>query len=133
MTKRELELLEQELTAKGYRRRNEDLIGYNCAYYWYKPFGESPYEEDRSVYQLFFLVYDFRPFRDRDPQIKPFGCQTMLLYSRSVEERVDISIGHGVKDVEHIERFAQAFSEWYGPRYKDTDFYTYVQDNEGED
>ncbi len=130
MTKRELDLLEEELTTKGYRRCTTELLGYNCSYYWYKPFGESPYEEDRSVYQLFFLIYDFRPYRDRDPQIKPFGCQALLLYSRSVEERVDVSLGHGVKSIDHIERFAQSFSDWYSPRYTDDDFYAYPKIDE---
>lgn len=130
MTKRELDILEEELTAKGYRRRDEPIFGHHCSYYWYKPFDESPYEENRSVYQLFFMIYDFRPYRDRDPQIKPFGCQVELMYSRSVEERVDLSIGHGVKSVEHMENFAQAFAEWFGPRYKDDDFYAYPKTDE---
>lgn len=116
MTQEEYNRFAGELQRRGYRKysssqfRNED-------YSWFKSFGKSKFEEDRSNYQVCFDVIDFSPYADREPRFKkaPYGIEPLILISRTIDERVDLRLSHiKVKDnnIDEIERLAESFYKW---------------------
>lgn len=116
MTRDEYNKLTEELQRRGYRKypsprfRGEDWA-------WFKSFGESQFEEDRSNYQVCFDVIDFSPYADREPYLRenPYGIEPLVLISRTVDERVDLQLSYTkVKDnnIDEIERLAESFFKW---------------------
>ena len=116
MTHEEYNKLVTELQQRGYRKypsprfRGEDWA-------WFKSFGESAYEEDRSNYQVCFDVIDFSPYADREPSFRdnPYGIEPLVLISRTIDERVDLQLSYTkVKDsnIDEIERLAESFYRW---------------------
>ena len=115
MTKEELDKFEKELEKRGYRL----YMPYNRAdRCWFKSFGESKHEEDRSNYQIAFSIWDFSPYADRDVNLKksPYSTSVAILLSRCIDERVDVEVGlvnnKRYKDVDYIERMAESFYNW---------------------
>lgn len=95
----------------------------NADYAWFKSFGESKYEEDRSNYQVAFNIYDFSPYVSRDINLKenPYSCSPSILLSRCIDERMDLDISSiliGQTDIEYIENLAQSFYEWVDKNVK---------------
>lgn len=116
MTQEEYNKLVAELQQRGYRKypsprfRKDDWA-------WFKSFGESQFEEDRSNYQVCFDVVDFSPYADRVPYLRenPYGIEPLVLISRTVDERVDLHLSHiKVEDnnIDEIERLAESFFKW---------------------
>lgn len=116
MTQEEYNKLTEELQRRGYRKypsprwKGDD-------YAWFKSFGESQFEEDRSNYQVCFNVVDFSPYADREPFFRenPYGIMSLVLISRTINERVDLHLSHTkVNDanIEEIERLAESFYRW---------------------
>lgn len=116
MTHEEYDKFTAELQRRGYREyptprcKNDD-------YAWYKSFGESQFEENRSNYQVCFDVVDFSPYADREPYLKenPYGIEPLVLISRTIDERVDLHLCHTKVDdtnIDEIERLAESFYKW---------------------
>lgn len=116
MTHEEYNKFAEELQRRGYRKypspryRKDDWA-------WYKSFGESQFEEDRSNYQVCFDVIDFSPYADRDPHLKenPYGIEPLVLISRTINERVDLHLSYTNVDdtnIDEIERLAESFYHW---------------------
>lgn len=116
MTHEEYNKFAEELQRRGYRKypsprfRKDDWA-------WFKSFGESAYEEDRSNYQVCFDVIDFSLYADREPRfkVKPYGIESLVLISRTVDERVDLHLSHIKVDdsnIDEIERLAESFFKW---------------------
>lgn len=117
MTWEELEKIESYLKENGYRSGGKP---YHCNadHYWYKPFGkeDNPYEENRSLWQVFINVYDWRKYRDRDPylaQIKRDASLTVSIHiSRTINEggkELDWDLTDGEFDLRDIEDKAYKF------------------------
>lgn len=91
MTWEELEKIEGFLKENGYRNGGKP---YHCNadHYWYKAFGkeDNPYEENRSLWQVFLNVYDWRKFWDRDPSLREFNkaasITASIYISRTINE-----------------------------------------------
>ncbi len=116
MTREEYDKLVTELQRRGYRKypsprfRGEDWA-------WFKSFGESQFEENRSNYQVCFDVTDFSPYADREPYLRenPYGIEPLVLISRTIDERVDLHLSHIKVDdsnIDEIERLAESFYKW---------------------
>ena len=116
MTHEEYNRFTEELQQRGYRKypsprfRKDD-------YAWFKSFGESQFEEDRSNYQVCFDVIDFSPYADRVPYLRenPYGIEPSVRISRTTNERVDLHLSHiKVEDhnIDEIERLAESFYKW---------------------
>ena len=122
MTKEELEEFEKELTIRGYKQ----YPSYNGSKYaWFKSFGESEYDEDRSNYQIAFSVWDFSEYAHRDNYLKesPYSVSPEVLASRTIDERVDLALASTMmtdfdKDRSYatnimlIEKIADSFFKW---------------------
>lgn len=114
MTQEEYDKLVEQLEDKGYRKypsiREAD-------YAYYKSFGKSEYEDSRSNYQVCFDCYDFGKYADREQYFteRPFGVQPLVLVSRNVNDRVDLTLSSAsVKDkgIDYIEQLAESFYNW---------------------
>lgn len=116
MTQEEYNKLTEELQRRGYRKYLSPRFSKDD-WAWFKSFGESAYEEDRSNYQICFDVTDFSPYADREPFFRdnPYGIEPLVLISRTVDERVDLHLSHAkVKEnnIDEIERLAESFFKW---------------------
>lgn len=115
MTQKELDKFEKELKEKGYKKYPPYNRANRC---WYKSFGESKHEEDRSNYQIAFSIWDFSPYAERDVNLKknPYSASVAILLSRCIDERVDMEVGsvndNRYKDIDYIERIAESFYQW---------------------
>ena len=116
MTHEEYNKFCEDLKQRGYRKYPSPRYGKDD-YAWFKSFGESAHEEDRSNYQVCFDVTDFSPYADREPHFRdnPYGIEPLVLISRTVDERVDLHLSHiKVEDnnIDEIERLAESFFKW---------------------
>lgn len=116
MTHEEYNRFTEELQRRGYRKYPSPRYG-NDDYAWFKSFGESQYEEDRSNYQVCFDVTDFSPYAYREPFLRenPYGIEPLILISRTINERVDLHLSHTKVDdtnIDEIERLAESFFKW---------------------
>lgn len=115
MTKEELDKFEKELEKRGYRLHMPYNRADRC---WFKSFGESKHEENRSNYQIAFSIWDFSPYADRDVNLKknPYRASVAILLSRCIDERVDVEVGsvndEKYKSIDYIERIAESFYNW---------------------
>ena len=118
MTREEYEKFCEDLQSRGYRKYPSPRYSRDGKdYAWFKSFGESIYEEDRSNYQVCFDVFDFSPYDKREPYFTqhPFSIEPMILVSRSIDERIDLHLSHIKVDdtnIDEIERLAESFYRW---------------------
>lgn len=116
MTREEYDKLVTELQRRGYRKypsprfRKDDWA-------WFKSFGESQFEKDRSNYQICFDVFDFSPYADREPRFRTdlYSIEPQILISRTINERVDLHLSYTKVDdtnIDEIERLAESFYKW---------------------
>lgn len=116
MTHEEYNRFAEELQRRGYKKYPSPRFGKDD-YAWYKSFGESKFEEDRSNYQICFDVFDFSPYAYREPSFRdnPYGIEPLILISRTVNERVDLHLSYTKVDdnnIDEIERLAESFYKW---------------------
>lgn len=122
MTKEELDKFEKELSIRGYKK----YPSYNGSKYtWFKSFGESEYEEDRSNYQIAFSVWDFSKYANEDNRFmeNPYSVSPEVLVSRTIDERVDLALASIMRtdfdkdksyttNIMAIEKIADGFFKW---------------------
>lgn len=116
MTHEEYNRFAEELQRRGYRKYPSPRYG-NDDYAWFKSFGESQFEEDRSNYQICFDVFDFSPYANRAPFLRenPYGIEPLILISRTINERVDLHLSYAKvvdTNIDEIERLAESFYKW---------------------
>ena len=118
MTHEEYNRFVEELQQRGYRKYPSPRYRLHREdYAWFKSFGESAYEEDRSNYQICFDVFDFSPYSNREPSFRdnPYGIEPLVLISRTIDERVDLHLCYTKVDdnnIDGIERLAESFYKW---------------------
>lgn len=117
MTHKEYDKFTKELKRRGYRKYPSPRFSKDDDWAWFKSFGESKYEEDRSNYQVCFDVVDFSPYANRDSFFRenPYGIEPLVLISRTIDERVDLHLSHTKVDdqnIDEIERLAESFYRW---------------------
>lgn len=103
----------QELSLRGYKK----CAGIKRAdYTYFKAFGKSKYEEDRSNYQIAVSVYDWRKYIDRDEGLKdrPFSVVPTIMVSRTVNERIDLDLSShsDFRNIREIEMLGEKFFKW---------------------
>ena len=116
MTREEYNRFAEELQQRGYRMYpSQQFRGEDWA--WFKSFGESKFEENKSTYQICFEVKNFSSYADRVPSLRenPYGIEPLVLISRTIDERVDLRLSHTKVDdqnIDEIERLAESFYKW---------------------
>ena len=116
MTHEEYNKFCEALKQRGYRKYPSPR-GMKDDWAWFKSFGESAHEEDRSNYQVCFDVIDFSPYADREPYLRdsPYSIEPQILISRTIDERVDLLLCYTKVDdnnIDEIERLAESFFKW---------------------
>ena len=116
MTREKYDKLVTELQRRGYRKYSSPRFRKDD-YAWFKSFGKSKFEEDRSNYQICFDVINFSPYADREPRFKkvPYGIEPLVIISRTIDERVDLQLSHTKVDsnnIAKIEQLAESFFKW---------------------
>jgi hypothetical protein len=116
MTRKEYDNFCEILESRGYKKHSSPRCEKD-EYAWYKAFGESEHEENRSNYQMCFDVFDFSEFAYRDKHIadSPFSVSPTVLVSRSADERIDLHLsftGYEKTDVDALEELAASFFNW---------------------
>lgn len=114
MTQEEYNKFKFKLEKRGYKQYPSIN---NADYAYYKSFGKSTHEEDRSNYQICFDIYDFGKYANREPYFvkNPYGVTPLVLMSRSINERIDLTLSHiGIEDneIDKIEQLAESFYQW---------------------
>ena len=122
MTQEEYKAFEGKLKERGYRRYTSSMMNADFAYYKSFHKDDNPYEEDRSMYQIAFHVYDFSPFANRDAHLakNPWSVSAEIQISRTIDESIDLCLHHSsfFLDVERIEAFAEELMQFVEPRIK---------------
>jgi hypothetical protein len=116
MTREEYDNFCQTLKSRGYKKYTSPRYKRD-EYAWYKSFGESKYEENRSNYQMCFDVYDYSEFAHRAKHLAddPFSIEPQVKVSRSVYERIDLHLsftGYEETDIDALEDLAASFFNW---------------------
>lgn len=116
MTHEEYNRFTEELQKRGYRKYPSPRFSKDERA-WFKSFGDSAHEEDRSNYQVCFDVIDFSSYADQVPSFRdnPYGIEPLVLISRTVDERVDLHLSYTKVDdqnIDEIERLAESFYLW---------------------
>ena len=116
MTREEYNKLAEELQQRGYRKYPSQQFSIDD-WAWFKSFGESKFEENKSNYQICFEVKNFSSYADRVPYLRenPYGIEPLVLISRTIDERVDLHLSHIKVDdtnIDEIERLAESFYKW---------------------
>lgn len=116
MTHEEYNRFAEELQQRGYKKYPSPRFSKDD-WAWFKSFGESQFEEDRSNYQVCFDVVDFSPYADCEPRfkVKPYGIEPSVRISRTTNERADLHLSHIKVDdtnIDEIERLAESFYRW---------------------
>lgn len=108
MKLKEYEKFIEELESRGYKKYPTIK---RATFTYFKAFGKSKYEEDRSNYQIAFSLYDWRKYADRDPSVNdnPFGVQPTIMVSRTIHEGFDLDFCCEFSDIEYIESLAEKF------------------------
>ena len=109
MTNEEYNRFAEELQQRGYRKYPSPRFR-EGDYAWFKSFGESQFNEDRNNYQICFDVVDFSSYTGREDKL--YGINSLVLISRTIDERVDLHLSHTKVDdtnIDEIERLAESF------------------------
>lgn len=118
MTHEEYNKFCEDLKQRGYSKYHSPRYSiHREEYAWFKSFGESAHEEDRSNYQVCFDVFDFSPYADREPRFRtdPYSIEPLVLISRTINERIDLHLSYTKVDdtnIGEIERLAESFFKW---------------------
>ena len=110
--------LKNELDERGYRCQDY-AISSDASHAFYKPFGKysNPYDDEgRSCYQVFYEVYDYRPFAPR--AATDYGIEVRLAVSRTSNDRVDLILPYEGQPISYFENLADSFYEWVDKNIK---------------
>lgn len=72
---------------------------------FYKSFGESKYEEDRSNYQISYHLWDLSKYGKY-----PLSFSAEVMVSRTVNERIDLHLP--CTEIKQVETLADSFFKW---------------------
>ena len=110
--------LKNELGKNGYRHSGYGIAS-AASHSYYKPFRKyhNPYDdEERSCYQIFYEVYDYRALAPR--AAIDYGIEVRLAVSRTMDDRVDLVIPYEGQSISYFETLAESFYEWVDKNIK---------------
>ena len=107
MTKQEYNDYIEALKARGY---NFGDSWHNRPYYYktteYRDDGEG---DSRAVCQLLFYLFETKDNRNGNAY---YSIEPVVMVSRNIEERLDLTISHPKRSIEDCERIAKEFLRW---------------------
>lgn len=119
MNKKEFLKTCKELYKRGYRRnfKMKDLYKPDYSglfYHYYKVIDreEDKYGDNRAVSQLLFRPWSLWEFRDRLKTDNWLSFEPVIMFGRSSDERIDLTLQHPKRSIDEIEEIAKDFSNW---------------------
>lgn len=116
MTKEEFLKRCKELESKGYKKNFKDgeKINSNGTHYYYKAieYADDGYDGTRAINQLLFKIYNLEDYYDRVPPESMYAFEPVIMFSRTTDERIDLTLSYPKFPVEYIEEKAKSFGEW---------------------
>lgn len=116
MTREEYNEMCLELIKRGYKRNFGELEkprddGMN---YYYKVIErrKNEYGEERAINQLFFKIWSLEKYRDRVPYNSLYSLEPVIMFSRSIDERIDLTLCHPRFSIDECEEIANKFGKW---------------------
>lgn len=108
MTKQEYNDYIEALKARGYK-----FVGsrYNDRPYYYKAieYRDDREGDSRAVCQLLFYLFETKDNRNGNAY---YSIEPVVMVSRNIEERLDLTISHPKRSIEDCERIAKEFLMW---------------------
>jgi hypothetical protein len=120
MTKDEFLQVCKELYKRGYHRNfkmkdlyKHDYTGLFNNYYKVIDRGCDKYGDSRAITQLFFRPWSLWEYRNSLPDKKNWlSFEPVIMFSRSADERVDLSLQFPERSIDELEQIAKNFGEW---------------------
>lgn len=111
MTIEQFKAFENKARELGYRKYPAPNKG---DYAWFKSFGESAYEKDRSNYQVCLEVYEWVSYdKYTMTDDTSYSIDPIVFVSRTIDERYDLELGIMKDDnIAEIEKLAEIFYKW---------------------
>ena len=108
MTREEYENYIEALKARGYK-----FVGsrYNDRPYYYKAieYRDDGEGDSRTVCQLLFYLFETKDNRNGNVY---YSIEPVVMVSRNIEERLDLTISHPKRSIEEYEHLAKEFLRW---------------------
>ena len=116
MTKEQFDKSCQELRNKGYKKnfQDGDVLDDRGLNYYYKviEYREDEYGDNRAINQLLFKIWHFEEFYDRVPKESMYSLEPVVMFSRSTNERIDLTLSDPKFSIDELEEIAVAFGKW---------------------
>ena len=118
LNKQEFLKICKELYKRGYRRnfKMKDLYdSEGGTFLWYYKTierTEDKYGDMRSINKILFRPWSLYQFRGRLNTNKWLSFEPVIMFSRNVDERIDLTLSHPDRSIEEIEEIAVKFGEW---------------------
>lgn len=120
MDKKEFLKTCKELYKRGYRRNfkmrdlyNSDHTGLFYHYYKVMDRQKDKYGNSRAINQILFRPWSLWEFRDRLPNSDNWiSFEPVILFSREVEERIDLHLQFPERSIDEIEEIAKKLGEF---------------------
>ncbi len=118
----------KELYKRGYKRnfKMKDLYKHNYSglfYYYYKVIDETrdKYGDRLVLTQLLFRPWSLWEFRDRLHNDNWLSFEPVIMFGRSSDERIDLSLSYPERSIDELEQIAKDFGEWCKQNIKEVD------------
>jgi hypothetical protein len=109
MTQEQYETFKAAVEKKGYKLHKVPRTIHNEHFYYYKGFAYPDKEDTQAGYQIIFLVWDFRPFRDGQSEDYEWGVTPLILTENHDWPRIDLEITVNDFNVDKLEKYASDF------------------------
>lgn len=110
MTQEQYDQFKAKVEEKGYKLRNVPRTIHNEHFYYYKGFAYTDIDgEHEAGYQIIFLAWDFRPYRDSQPEDHEWGVTPLILTDSHEWPRIDLELTATDFDVDKLEQYAHDF------------------------
>lgn len=79
------------------------------------------WDENRAINQLLFKIYSLEYYKDRITGDSLYSLEPVIMYSRNVNERIDLTLSYPDRSIEEIEEIAEKFGKWCDANIRETD------------
>lgn len=116
MTKEEFDKRCADLEQRGYKRsfRKGETPRANGWDHYYKNIerGFDKHGGSRNICTLLFNIWRFDEYGDRVPLEAMYSLEPVIMFSRSTDERLDLTLSHPERSVDELEELAVKFCNW---------------------
>lgn len=123
MTKEKFNQMCADLEQRGYKRnfkKGERLKGNGWHHYWKTlERRKDKWGDERAINMLIFKIWHFEDYADRVPAEGMYNLEPVVMFSRSSDERIDLSLSHPKRSIDELEEIAVKFGKWADENIKE--------------